>query len=178
MNKSPNRFLCVLAIGFCICLAAMLMGSPLSAQSTFGSVSGTVTDASGSAVPDAQVTLTNVNTASKQTYTTGADGLYSFVNLNPGEYRVDFEKAGFKHTKRDSVVVQEQQGVRIDATMEVGAVNQTVEVTAETPLLQPTDTSLGQVIDERQTNEIPLNGRNVFNLITLAPAAIAQGGAG
>ncbi len=98
--------------------------------------------------------------------------------MNPGEYRVEFEKAGFKHTKRDSVVVQVQQAVRIDATMEVGAVNQTVEVTAETPLLQPTTTSLGQVIDERQTNEIPLNGRNVFNLITLSPAAIAQGGSG
>src|SRR5580692_10533875 len=175
MNKSANRFPFVLAVGICVCLAAMLLGSPLSAQSTFGSISGSVTDASGSAVPDAQVTLTNIGTSAKQTYTTGSDGLYSFVNLNPAEYRVEFEKAGFKHTKRDSVVVQVQQGVRIDAVMEVGAVNQTVEVTAETPLLQPTDTSLGQVIDERKTNEIPLNGRNVFSLITLSPAAIAGG---
>ena len=175
MNKSPNRILFVLAVGICICLAAMLLGSPLSAQSTFGSISGSVTDASGAAVPDTQVTLTNIGTAAKQTYTTGADGLYSFVNLNPAEYRVDFEKSGFKHTKRDSVVVQVQQGVRIDAVMEIGAVSQTVEVTAETPLLQPTDTSLGQVIDERKTNEIPLNGRNVFSLITLSPAAIAGG---
>ena len=84
MNKSPNRFLCVLAIGFCICLAAMLMGSPLSAQSTFGSISGTVTDASGAAVADAQVTLTNVGTSAKQTYTTGADGLYSVRELESG----------------------------------------------------------------------------------------------
>jgi hypothetical protein len=175
MNKSPNRLLFVLAVGICFCLSAMLLASPLAAQSTFGSISGSVTDASGAAVPDTQVTLTNIGTAAKQTYTTGADGLYSFVNLNPAEYRVEFEKAGFKHTKRDSVVVQVQQGVRIDAVMEVGAVNQTVEVTAETPLLQPTDTSLGQVIDERKTNEIPLNGRNVFSLITLSPAAIAGG---
>src|SRR5271163_3559370 len=175
MNKSCVRILAALALGISLCLAAMLLGSPLSAQSTFGSVSGTVSDPSGSAVPDAQVTLTDIGTAAKQTYTTGSDGLYQFVNLNPGEYRVDFEKAGFKHTKRDSVVVQVQQGVRIDATMEVGAVTQTVEVTAETPLLQPTDTSLGQVVDERKTNEIPLNGRNVFSLITLSPAAIAGG---
>jgi hypothetical protein len=178
MNKSCVRILAALALGISLCLAAMLLGSPLSAQSTFGSISGSVTDASGSAVPDAQVTLTNIGTSAKQTYNTGSDGLYQFVNLNPGEYRVDFEKAGFKHTKRDSVAVQVQQAVRIDATMEVGAVNQTVEVTAETPLLQPTTTSLGQVIDERKTNEIPLNGRNVFNLITLSPAAIAQGGSG
>src|SRR5277367_1851443 len=175
MNKSCVRILAALALGISLCLAAMLLGAPLSAQSTFGSISGSVTDASGSAVPDTQVTLTNVGTSAKQTYTTGSDGLYQFVNLSPGEYRVDFEKAGFKHTKRDSVVVQVQQAVRIDATMEVGAVNQTVEVTAETPLLQPTDTSLGQVINQRETNEIPLNGRNVFSLITLSPAAIAGG---
>src|ERR1700677_5123368 len=178
MNKSANRFPFVLAVAICLCLSAMLLGSPLSAQSTFGSVSGSVADASGSAVPDAQVTLTSAATGAKQSYTTGGDGLYSFVNLNPGEYRLDVEKAGFKHYKRESVIVQVAQAVRIDAIMEVGAVSQTVEVTAETPLLTPTDTSLGQVIDQRATNEIPLNGRNVFNLITLSPAAIAQGGSG
>jgi hypothetical protein len=178
MSKSCGLILSASAYGICLCLAAMLLGSPLSAQSTFGSISGSVTDASGSAVPDAQVTLTSAATGAKQTYTIGGDALYSFVNLNPGEYRVDVEKAGFKHVKRESVVVQVQQSVRIDLVLEVGAVSQTVEVTAETPLLQPTTTSLGQVIDERSTNEIPLNGRNVFNLITLSPAAVAQGGSG
>jgi hypothetical protein len=175
MIKSCDRILSAVALGICFCLAAMLLGSPVSAQSTFGSISGAVTDPSGSAVPDAQVTLTSKATAAKQTYATGADGIYSFVNLNPGEYRLDAEKAGFKHYKRETVFVQVQQNIRIDVTMEVGAVSQTVEVTAETPLLQPTDTSLGQVVNERETNEIPLNGRNVFALITLSPAAIAGG---
>src|SRR6202789_2842946 len=175
MNTSRNRFLRVFALGLCFCFAAMLLGSPLSAQSTFDSISGTVADASGAAVPDAQVTLTSAATGAKQTYTTSGDGLYSFVNLNPGEYRLDVEKAGFKHVKRESIVVQVQQAVRIDVAMEVGAVSQTVEVTAETPLLTPTSTSLGQVIDQRETNEIPLNGRNVFALITLSPAAVAGG---
>jgi Carboxypeptidase regulatory-like domain len=175
MNTSRNRFLLVSLVCFCVCLAAMLLSSPLAAQSTFGSISGTVADTSGAAVPDAQVTLTSAATGAKQTYTTGGDGLYSFVNLNPGDYRLEVEKAGFKHVKRESVVVQVQQAVRIDVAMEVGAVSQTVEVTAETPLLTPTDTSLGQVINQRETNEIPLNGRNVFSLITLSPAAIAGG---
>jgi hypothetical protein len=156
----------------------MLLSSPLAAQSTFGSISGTVTDASGSAVAGAQLTLTSAATSAKQTFTTSEDGLYSFVNLNPGEYTLEVEKSGFKHVKREAIVVQVQQAVRIDAALELGAVSQTVEVTAETPLLQPTSASLGQVIDQRPTNEIPLNGRNVFNLITLAPAAIAQGGSG
>jgi hypothetical protein len=171
-----NRFMVALALGLCFGLVGMLLvASPASAQSTFGSISGTVADASGAAVPDTQVTLTSLATSAKQSVTTGSDGLYAFVNLNPGAYRVDAEKTGFKHFKRDNIVVQVQQAVRIDLTMEVGAVTQTVEVTAETPLLTPTDTSLGQVINERETNEIPLNGRNVFSLITLSPAAVAGG---
>jgi Carboxypeptidase regulatory-like domain len=147
-------------------------------QSTFGSISGTVSDASGAAVPDAQVTLVNTATGAKETFATGHDGLYSFVNLNPGEYRIDVEKAGFKHLTRESIEVQVQQSVRIDALMQVGAIGQTVNVTAETPLLQTDNASLGQVIDQRKTNETPLNGRNVFNLITLSPAVVPQGGSG
>src|SRR3984957_11602493 len=178
MKKSGNRFLVALALGVVVFLAAMLLGSPLAAQSTSGSISGTVADASGSAVPDAAVTLTNEGTGASYLFTTGADGLYSFVNLNPGSYRVEAEKSGFKHFKREGVIVQVEQRVPISITMEIGAITQTVEVTGETPLITPTNTSLGQVIDERKTNEIPLNGRNVFNLITLSPAAVAQGGSG
>jgi hypothetical protein len=159
-------------LAFC-CLAPF--SAPVAAQSTFGSISGAVTDASSAAMPDATVTLRNSATEAKQTVTTGPDGLYSFVNLNPGSYVLDVEKQGFKHFKRDPVVVQVQQAVHIDVPMEVGAVSQTVEITAETPLLTPTTTSLGQVVDERKTNEIPLNGRNVYSLITLSPAAIANG---
>ena len=124
MIKSSDRSLRVLAIGFLFCLAAMLLSSPLAAQSTFGSISGTVMDASGSAVADAQVTLTSVATSAKQTFTTGPDGLYSFVNLNPGAYTLEADKTGFKHFKRESVIVQVQQAVRIDVPMELGAVNQ------------------------------------------------------
>jgi hypothetical protein len=177
MRKSFERSVVALALGLCCFLAVMLLGSPVSAQSTFGSISGTVSDSSGSAIPGAQVTLTSLATAATQSVTTGGDGLYSFVNLNPGDYRMDVQKDGFKHFRREPVTVQVQQAVRIDPALEIGAVTQTVEVTGETPLLTPTDTSLGQVIDERKTNEIPLNGRNVFALITLSPAAIA-GGAG
>ena len=178
MNKSFERSFAVLALGLCLCLVALLTGSPVSAQSTFGSLSGTVTDSSGSAIPDAQVVLTSLATGASQTLTTGGDGLYTFVNLNPGDYRLEVQKDGFKHYRREPVTIQVQQSFRIDPALEVGAVTQTVEVTGETPLLTPTSSTLGQVIDERATNEIPLNGRNVFNLITLSPGAIAQGGAG
>ena len=169
-----NLVVSSLAVLLALCCLAPF-SAPVAAQSTFGSISGSVTDASGAAMPDATVTLTSSATAAKQTVTSGPDGLYSFVDLTPGSYVLEVEKQGFKHFKRDPVVVQVQQAVRIDVPMEVGAVTQTVEITAETPLLTPTSTSLGQVIDERKTNEIPLNGRNVFSLIALSPAAIADG---
>jgi hypothetical protein len=178
MIKSRNHFLFVFAVGVCLCLGAVLLGSPLAAQSTFGSITGTVQDASGAAVPDATVTLTSSTTDFKSSFTTGAGGEYTFVNLNPGPYTIEVDKPGFKHVKRTDVTVQVQIGTRIDVALEVGAQSQTVEVTAETPLLQPNSATLGQIVDERKTNEIPLNGRNVFNLILLSPAAVAQGGSG
>jgi Carboxypeptidase regulatory-like domain/TonB dependent receptor len=164
------------AIVVALCLACICLFSPPShAQSTYGSLSGTVTDASGGAIPAVLVTLTNLDTGSKLTRSTGNDGLYQFVNLFPGRYRVDAEKASFKHTTQTDIVVEVQQTSSINLTMELGAASQTVEVTGRTPLLQPETSSLGQVIDEREANEIPLNGRNVFNLASLSPSVVPQG---
>ena len=178
MKRKLNLILgALLQTAMCLSLAAV-SAPRLSAQTTYGSIAGTVADSSGAAISDAQVTLTNIGTAEKRVQQTGSDGLYSFVNLLPGRYRIDAEKTGFKRTSQPEVVVQVQQTSSINLTMQVGDVTQTVEVTSETPLLQLDSASLGQVIDERKTNEIPLNGRNVFNLITLSPAAIAQGGSG
>jgi Carboxypeptidase regulatory-like domain len=175
MNKASVRFVLAAVFCFCFCISTLFLSSPLAAQTTFGTVSGTVTDATGAVVSGAQVVLTSLATSASQTVTTGADGLYAFVNVLPGQYRLDVDNAGFKHFRRDPVVVQVQQDVHINVALEVGAQTQTVEVNAETPLLQSTSSSLGQVVDERKTNEIPLNGRNVFDLITLSPAAIAEG---
>ena len=150
----------------------------LHGQSTYGTVDGSVTDPSGAALPGAQVTLTNKGTQEKHTQVTGGEGSYQFVNVIPGEYRLDIEKAGFKHFARSNVTVQVQQDSHIDAALTVGQVSETVEVTSETPLLQAETSSLGQVVEERKANELPLNGRNIFNLITISPAAIAQGGSG
>lgn len=151
---------------------------PAHGQSTYGSVSGAVTDPSGAAIGGADVTLTNVSTSEKRTQPSGADGLFTFVNLFPGLYRVDIEKQGFKHFGRSGITVQVQQDTHVDAALTVGEVTETVEVTSEVPLLQTETSSLGQVVDERKANELPLNGRNIFNLITVSPAAVAQGGSG
>ncbi len=162
-----------------VSLSLVFLSCPfVQGQSTYGSIAGSVTDPSGAAIPDAQVTLTNLGTAEKRTQPTGADGLYSFVNLLPGNYRIEVEKQGFKRITREPVVVQVQQSTKIDVALQVGQVSETVEVIAETPLLQSETSSLGQVVEQRKANELPLNGRNIYNLITLSPGAIAQGGSG
>ncbi len=160
-------------------LALLVFVSPsLYAQSTYGSVVGSVTDSSGAAISGATVTLTNVGTQEKRTQSSGADGLFTFVNLFPGQYRVDVEQTGFKHFARTDVTVQVQQNTRVDAALQVGEVSQVVEVTSQTPLLQTESASLGQVVEQRKADELPLNGRNIFNLITVSPAVVAQGGSG
>ena len=159
-------------------LFALTTSLSLYGQSTYGTVDGTVLDPTGATVADARVTLTNTGTQEKHTQTTGNAGLFSFVNVEPGAYRLDVEKSGFKHFARTNVVVQVQQETHVDATLTVGQTTETIEVTAETPLLQTETSSLGQVVEERKADELPLNGRNIFNLITVSPAAVAQGGSG
>jgi len=151
------------------------MSSPSNAQTTYGSISGTVSDSSGGAISDVEVTLTNLETGAKLTDKTGVEGFYVFKNLFAGHYRVTAEKTGFKRSEMADVIVQVQQTSSINLTMQLGEVSQTVEVTGETPLLQPDSSSLGQVIAGRHANEIPLNGRNVYNLASLSPAVVPQG---
>src|SRR5215469_13192968 len=156
-------------------LSLLCLASLTQAQSTYGSITGLVTDSTGAAVVDAPVTLTNVGTQEKRTQNTGPDGLFSFVNLIPGQYRVDVEKAGFKHFTRQNVGVDVNQSTRSDATLAVGQVTESIEVTSQTSLLQPETSSLGQVVNQREANELPLNGRNIYNLTTITPSVVPQG---
>ncbi len=169
-----RRFAAVSSLGLLLWMSSLY----LNAQSTYGSISGVVTDPTGLAIAGAKVTLTNLGTAEKRTESSGDDGHFTFVNLFQGQYRIDVEKEGFKHFARPSVVVQVQQDTHIDAALTVGQVTEVVEVTSETPLLQTESSSLGQVVEQRKADELPLNGRNIFNLITVSPAAVAQGGSG
>src|SRR6266704_3018531 len=173
--KNIRAIFVFLSLVVLLCTSMALLSPPLLAQSTYGSIAGSVTDSSGAAITDAQVALTNLGTAEKRTQSTGTDGLYSFVNLFPGRYKIEVEKTGFKHFTRPEVVVEVNQSARIDATLQVGDVTQTVEVTGETPLLESETSSLGEIVDEREATELPLNGRNIFNLTFVAPSVVPQG---
>ncbi len=147
-------------------------------QSFYGSVVGTVTDATGSAVPQAAVTIINLGTADRRTAETDDNGTYQFLNLVPGNYRVEVTRPGFRRFAREPVNVEVQGAVRIDVAMQLGDVTQTVEVTAQTPLLQTENASLGQVVESRKVLEMPLNGRNVFGLVALVPGVVPGGQSG
>ncbi|MBM3788311.1 MAG: carboxypeptidase regulatory-like domain-containing protein, partial [Acidobacteria bacterium] len=157
------------------CLVSLLLTVAAYSQTFYGSIVGNVTDATGASVGQAAVALTNTATGDRRTAQSGADGTYQFVNLPPGQYRVEVEKTGFRRLVRDNVVVEVQSAVRIDAAMQVGEVNQVVEVTEQTPLLQTENASLGQVVEARKVLEMPLNGRNVFSLVALVPGVVPGG---
>ena len=144
-------------------------------QNVYGTIAGIVSDSSGAAIADANVTLTNMDTAESHTMKSDASGNYTFVNILPGKYKVEAEKSGFKKFVRQPILVQIESGIKVDITLQVGAQTETVEVSAEAPLLQPETNSLGQVVEQRDVTELPLNGRNPLALVELVPGVVPQG---
>lgn len=168
-NASFRRF----SLGLAVLLSAV---TPVSAQTVYGSIVGTVTDASGAAIPGANVTLTNLGTNEPKSALSDNNGNYTFVNLLPGSYGIAVEKPAFKKLVRQPIDVEVQSAIRIDAPLQVGDTSQTVAVTAEAPLVQSQNATIGNEVDARQVAELALNGRNVYNLVELTPGVVPQGG--
>jgi hypothetical protein len=154
----------------------MLMAVPAMGQSFYGSLVSVVRDGSGDVVPGATVTLVNTGTNERRQGVSGSDGTSQFVNLVPGTYRLEVELTGFQRYVRDGIEVNVQATPRIEATLQLGALTETVEVTSEAPLLQTESGSLGAIVSSRSVQTLPLDGRNVMNLITMAPSVVPQGG--
>jgi hypothetical protein len=153
--SSTMRLSCALMLG------ALLFGaSLLHAQVDTGSISGTVTDASGAVLKGAAVTLTNEGTGAELTTTTGDSGTYTFSPVRIGNYTVSASSQGFQTTTQKNLTVNVGANVLANFTLRPGAVSETVEVTSTTPQLQTQDASVGQVVDARNVNNLPLNGRN------------------
>jgi len=146
----------------------LLCVTPLRAQVDAGSVLGTVTDASGSAVHGATVTITNEGTNATLSTTTGNDGAYKFTPVRVGSYKLSVNLQGFETVVRPHVTVNVGENVVADFSLKPGNVTTTIEVTATAPVLQSQDASVGQVVDERSVNDLPLNGRNFTFLAQLA----------
>ena len=141
---------------------------PLAAQVDTGSITGIITDASGAVVSGAKVTLTNEGTGTSLSTTTGADGVYDFSPVRIGNYKLDVSAAGFKKEVQTHIAVDVSARVPVNFKLQPGAVSETVEVTSAAPVLQSQDASVGQVVDQRSVNNLPLNGRNFTFLAQLA----------
>ncbi len=166
MNR--NAFAWILRGLLAVAIFTTLNVRPLQAQVDTGSITGTVTDTSGAVVSGAKVTLTNEGTGTNLSTTTGADGVYEFSPVRIGSYKLDASAQGFKKELQIHVVVDVSARVLVNFKLQPGAVSETVEVTSTAPVLQSQDASVGQVVDQRSVNNLPLNGRNFTFLAQLA----------
>jgi hypothetical protein len=155
--------LSLISIGF-LCASVSAQG--------LGALTGSVTDASGGAVPGAKVTVTETGTGFVRTVETGPDGLFAIPSLRPAQYDVVVEASGFRSFVAKSLVVQADQSATLAARMEVGALTETVSVTGLALQVDTTTATIRQVVDTQQIVELPLNGRNPATLTLLVPGAV------
>jgi hypothetical protein len=166
----------VSARGAAFVVALILYAAPAIAQSFYGSLVTVVKDPQGGLIPGATIILVNNATSDRREGVSGEDGGYQFVNLVPGMYRLEIELPGFQRYLRDQIEINVQSTPRIEATLQLGSLEETISVTGEAPLLQTQNASVGTVVGSRAVQELPLNGRNVLNLIAVAPTVVPQGG--
>ena len=153
-------------IAFCLLFASAAMWAQNTAQ-----INGAIKDSAGLAVPGAEVKATQTATGAVRTAVSGADGAYVLPNLPLGPYQVEVSKEGFSKYVQSGILLQVDDNRTIDAALKVGAVNEQVTVQADASLVETHSTSVGTVVDEQRVLEMPLNGRDVTELIFLAGMA-------
>jgi hypothetical protein len=141
------------------------------AQST-GSITGTVSDSSGAAIPDAAITVTNTGTSQSRTVQSNASGLFSFPELPIGSYTMQISKTGFATQKRSATELLTGQTIGIDVTLKVGSQVESIEVTTETLQVQTSTSEVASSVDQQQMVDLPLNQRNPLQLTSLTPGAV------
>lgn len=149
----------------------------LHAQSTNASLTGRITDPNKAVIASAMVTVINTGTGIHYRGVTNETGQYYVSNLPPGRYRIEVEKLGFKAVIQSGVILHVQDALEVNFEMTLGSASESVTVAGEVLPLDTESSTVGTVVEQRKANELPLNGRNVFNLIVLAPSVIPQGSA-
>lgn len=143
------------------------------AQAGQAELTGEVRDAAGAGVKGATVTATHTNTKEVATVTTGQDGLFTITKLRPGIYTITISSPNFRRFVREGVQLTTGERIRVDVSLSVGNVDEEITISADASLLRAESGSLGQVIPNRRIVDLPLNGRNFFSLISLAPGVAA-----
>jgi len=145
--------------------------APLAAQLSTASVKGTIRDASGSAVPGAEIFLRNTATGVQRTTSSNEAGNYVFLSVAPGSYTLEARHTGFQTVQVQAFPLEVNQTATFDLKLEVGQIQQSVSVTAAGEALQAATSELGNVVAQKQVVDLPLNGRNFTQLLTLTPGA-------
>jgi hypothetical protein len=173
MNRTSTVTLC------CLLLVSSAQFQPrASAQVSTGTIFGSVTDASGAAIPNAEITVKHLATNDSRAVRTNDRGEFTASFLRIGDHSVTASAQGFKSALVQPLTVRVDQTISVTIQLEVGALTQTVEVDARTPLLDATTSSVGQVIENRKIVDLPLNGRNAFALGLLAGNTVPMSGMG
>ena len=177
IHPDPRRRTGISKLGFLgLLFLAMTCGAILAtAQGVSGRILGTVQDSSGAVVAKAKVTVTAVATGIVVIGSTDANGQYGVENLQPGTYSVKFDAPGFRSFVSNGIIVVVDSATRVDATLPVGSQDETVEVTSAQPLVDTTSSSLGEVIDQQDIANLPLNGRIFSQFVQTVPGSIPAG---
>jgi hypothetical protein len=165
----------LLVVIFLVNLASVVF---LSAQTYQGRILGTITDTSGAVVTGAKVTITNTATGLSRNLVSNSAGDYLAPDLEPGSYRVIVETAGFKRAESTPVVLEVGRDLSVNLKLVPGAVNETMEVSAQDTLVDTTDSTLNGVLENKAINELPLEGRDFQNLLPLHPGVQRTPGGG
>ena len=162
----------------CLSGALFLLCVPLFSQGNQGRITGTITDQTGGAISGAAVTVKDVQRGISRDLTTGETGEYNAPNLLPGTYSVRSEAKGFKAVERQNILIEVGKEVRVDIALQPGEVSQTITITEAPPLVETTNATLGGTLSNQTINDLPLNGRNYINLLTLRPGMTVYPGGG
>lgn len=161
-----------------VILSVVFTGTSLLGQTTTGRILGTVTDPTGAAVPNASVTVTDVQRGVSRSLQTDESGTFAAPNLEPGVYTVKIEAKGFKTVIRQSLEIEVASDVPLSVALETGSVSDTVTVAEDVPLVNTTSSTLGGTLSNKEINDLPLNGRNYENLLQLRPGITRYPGGG
>ena len=145
---------------------------------TAGSINGTVTDSSQAVVPDAQIVLTNAGTGENREVRSSREGYFNIVDLQPGSYNLRATAAGFKTLVQGPIVLTVGQQLSMHVALQIGVVSESVQVVGTPPPVTTTSSSVSQLVDSQRIVELPLNGRNALQLVSLAPGVVSAGSAG